>query len=121
VSKHTPGPWIRKTSPEWWASHPIYKHVGLAIVGNGIPCDGGDGEWEVCWFGKGDPADPPDDIDAAYAEREEADARLIAAAPDLLAVAKLLAIAQQLPATDEVWAELYAKANAAIAKAEGDS
>lgn len=127
VSKHTPGPWRRNTSPDWWANHPIYKHVGFAIVGNGIPYNGGDGEWEVCWFGKPENADPPDEIDHAYREREEADAHLIAAAPDYYDAVE--AIAYLMPLSGGIALERFVRVStdkfvallAAHAKAKGET
>src|SRR5690606_10746228 len=92
VSGHTPGPWraVKRAQP-----------IGRA-------------EWEVAWSDAGELV-----CDVVY---HEADARLIAAAPDLLSShGRLLANFRLLLAGKPVRdvAEMYAEAEAAIAKATG--
>lgn len=97
MSKHTPGPW----SGPYYDNHPgdrgWWVHNGLE----------GQDEYAVAVTFTGNP-------------NQEADARLIAAAPDLLEACKLLMeYSGIIEERDGNWAT--EKARAAIAKAEGES
>jgi hypothetical protein len=77
ATKHTPGPW--QFAPGRFNAEPILGSPGTVT----------DGEWIVCTIeGVGSDSNPPDAIDREYEEMTLANARLIAAAPDLLAAAK---------------------------------
>lgn len=108
---HTPGPWRAARTPinPWWKVY-IEGHEIAEIEGGEI----------AVW---NDPNRP---------ETVEANARLIAAAPDLLACLKEMGdwIAAGLQASDEAWPderclkhteEIAARARAAVDKAEGRS
>jgi hypothetical protein len=102
MSKHTPGPWepFRPGSLKIWASvneglHPIAEVFQL-------PCIGGHG-----------------DIHAqAASDQEQANARLISAAPELLAALKW-ALDQIDDDLDHDHQEAFRMARAAVYKAEG--
>lgn len=100
MSKHTPGPWFFEGS-HFWSEHGW-------IASSAQPDDGGD---IVC--------NPPDaDADASLA-RWPANARLIAAAPDLLEA--LRDVADQARHPDYDWPVWLSQAvSAAIAKATGE-
>ena len=89
MSKHTPGPWeFRKRPREPWM---IYANGG-SIMGN------------ECYY--------------PWVPDEEADWRLIAAAPELLeALQELMVAADRVSAEPVTW---LGKARAAIAKATGE-
>ena len=96
MSAHTPGPW------EVEGDQIVTTDAGIPICSTPLAD-------EIAWGG-------PDLINEV-----EANARLIAAAPDLLATVKLL-IERACPHPDEMTPEEYAaleSARAAIAKAEG--
>jgi len=94
--KHTPGPWVAASSPSSVVGWPICGKMGR-IIGD-----------VACLHAR-----PGTD---AYAE-VEANAHLIAAAPDLLAALKrCVVLAAAHPGGDD---PNVARANAAIAKAEG--
>lgn len=93
--KHTPGPW------------------GVGAEGAGYPVNAAQPKWHgggkaIC------ACRPANRTSEAYAEAR-ANARLIAAAPDLLAVAQMVLDT----ASDTTPPELLAAATAAVAKAEG--
>lgn len=94
--KHTPGPWY------------LVGITGMAS-GMGYYAVTSDGEVEIC----------------ALRDRPIGDARLIAAAPDLLEALEALVAEQNgppLPGRHEAsWREAMAKAEAAIAKAKGEA
>jgi len=101
MSKHTPGPWHYRRGDEW--SHSVVTHHGT------LP-DGSQNCWTVA------------DINKMREPEHEANARLIAAAPELLEAlqaceARLTHLAQN---SVNVVAELK-QARAAIAKAEGQA
>jgi hypothetical protein len=111
MSKHTPGPWIAFPSNTRWISgafDPIFKnglwHVVPASKPERLP---------ICTV------DYADDHHEPTREKAEADARLIAAAPDLLeALQGLVAWADELRRQNPE--EDLRKARAAIAKATGE-
>lgn len=99
TTKHTPGPWeiqqleTNRNGYDW----PTFavrspQNVCLAVVG---------------------------DVDRHHAEQHPANARLIAAAPDLLAALIELRDSYPWSANRTVGGELWSQVNAAIAKAEG--
>lgn len=95
MTKYTPGPWevIHDIGIKVHRSEPIPKGARYAVAQVGV--------------GRGDPQD-------------EANARLIAAAPDLLEALKELADADpHLAENPRYGAPVYARAYAAIKKAEG--
>jgi hypothetical protein len=92
--KHTPGPWHYRRGDEW--SHSVVTHHGT------LP-DGSQNCWTVA------------DINKMREPEHEANARLIAAAPELLEALKEL-----LPGADAMGWNTE-KARAAIAKAEGQA
>lgn len=91
MSGHTPGPWSLRHRPSgpWTVYVPAMSDSGRERFYNGI------------WIHQGD---------------NEADARLIAAAPELLEALKL---AQDWLSTDDPEWEVRVAVDAAIAKAEG--
>jgi hypothetical protein len=93
-NKHTPGPWevFYKTKYDEW-------HVS-------VPMSEGNMRWGLF-------------DDGVRSENPEADARLIAAAPDLLKACKALELLFAPLARDCTAADAIDKARAAIAKAEG--
>jgi len=102
-TKHTPGPWIVEEC------HNIDGSKFLTINGQGPY-----GAWLADIQGgliNGHPAD--------VTEKHLANARLIAAAPELLAALKELLADKYL--ADPINAERMAKTRAAIAKAEGNA
>lgn len=93
MAKHTPGPWTRKFGQD------VYQGSGpfdaLRLIATGTPTNGS-----------------PDELAEAFAN-----ARLIAAAPELLeALDELLAAAENFERPSD---KAIASARAAIAKAEG--
>lgn len=101
-SKHTPGPWTAIRNYAFWEVQPVNGGE------EGIPFCVGD----VC-------ASEPGDPDSG---RQEANARLIAAAPDLLEALKELRLEyHHILGTDSTKRQhaINARAEAAIAKAEG--
>ncbi len=94
TAKHTPGPWKWEGDYQNEAISP-----GVVTLGD----DGACGDPECC-----------DDGPSFHIEITEADARLIEAAPDLLA-----ALVDCQPFIDGKWIAVRRKADAAIAKAEG--
>lgn len=99
MSKHTPGPW-------WFAQH---DEFGRYDVGNGdapmfrtiAPADSGPGEWSITDYRH---------------DHQEANARLVAAAPEILEALKGLVSAVEAEGDAERMTE---RARAAISKAEG--
>lgn len=93
MSKHTPGPWAA-----------TYKHLGDApfVVESGQPGEPNGG----CYMAE------------CYGPDAEANARLIAAAPELLEALELLLFAPPSGCVDHH--AIDAKARAAIAKARGE-
>ena len=89
---HTPGPWHYRRGDEW--SHSVVTHHGT------LP-DGSQNCWTVA------------DINKMREPEHEANARLIAAAPELLEALKRLL-------TDEDYPQAERVARAAIAKATGE-
>jgi hypothetical protein len=107
--RHTPGPWHYRRGDEW--SHSVVTHHGT------LP-DGSQNCWTVA------------DINKMREPAHEANARLIAAAPDLLEALRVF-VSCSLPVSTEIderghrWTEAYLDqalpiARAAIAKAEGE-
>jgi hypothetical protein len=93
MSKHTPGPWLTTESTEHWGR--VNVTVQAAFTGNEIA---------TAWQGT--------------ADVNRANARLIAAAPDLLeALKELVAAAGGVNAGPLTW---LAKARATIARATGE-
>ncbi|MBB4342101.1 hypothetical protein [Rhizobium leguminosarum] len=108
MRKHTPGPWA--------VEDPMGAEIGLSIVQDGLKTY----EWEfiamVCQSTAGDERMGRQRFISP--KEQEANARLIAAAPDLLEALKNLAAAAAggWPISEELIAAGYA-----IAKAEGRS
>lgn len=107
--KHTPGPWIAiAMNMRWHGTKPIFPN-GLWHV---FPA--GDTErLPICTVDCGD------DHDDATRRHAESDARLIAAAPELLEALKELSREEYRDDCDPVLDRARSKAGAAIAKAEG--
>lgn len=105
MSKHTPGPWAAKRVglQQWWINAPF----GDPTIGH----NSWDGLAEV--YGS-------DDWPESGRKVAEANARLIAAAPDLLAACEqaLVELEDSLPAPSDEW-DFYDKLRLAIAKATG--
>lgn len=97
MSAHTPGPWKVVAHPK------VARVESMRSVGHGA-----NGMASVAWLTGG-------------ALNQEANARLIAAAPDLLAALKDLLAAQMYLDDDERVLEAEKLACAAISKAEGKS
>lgn len=107
-SRHTPGPWE------------------MSVFNNAVS---GREDWDVCEAGGGDMV-----CELAGLQNAHANARLIAAAPDLLELAEaVISIGAVLPDDTEErpsvifghptpadWAELFLTAKAAILKAKGE-
>lgn len=88
--KHTPGPWARIIADGYTVRHPqIYSDTGPVA--------------NATWLGAG------------RIDELNANARLIAAAPDLFGVAEMVLATAEMPA------ELIEASRAAIAKAGGES
>jgi hypothetical protein len=104
-AKHTPGPWE-------WVAHGEYGYSALTnSVNSEVLATGGfnDGDYPVTWMGE---------------EMSDADARLIAAAPELLeALVELSVIVESLlevvPRITDIDSFTTQPARAAIAKATG--
>jgi hypothetical protein len=102
VSNHTPGPWLLST----------YSHGPFKGRAAGVYVDeGDDGENDICeipqWCGAGD--------------EQEANARLIAAAPDLLAALKhMVGVVEDEFGINATFGGLQ-NARVAVSKAEGDA
>ncbi len=94
MSKHTPGPWY---AVGYWVEH-------------------GDSVADICTC---DPAAIEQEHLGRTSAEIEANARLIAAAPDLLEALK--SMPQSMAATDDDLMRWVEKARAAIAKATGDA
>ena len=97
MSKHTPGPWSYTMDKERGWDFKLTADHGKTVIVSGCGCC--DSPWVSC----------------------EADARLIAAAPELLeALEKIVRMFEG--ADDTVWAveDYRQKARAAIAKAKGE-
>lgn len=118
MSKHTPGPWIAFPSNTRWTSgafDPIFKnglwHVVPASKPERLP---------ICTV------DYADDHHEPTREKAEADARLIAAAPDLLEALEWCAdtlavfVVDGSAAPDSVVGKNLTASRAAIAKATGE-
>ena len=75
MSKHTPGPW--HTEPLQWD-----RGGSIAI------CSGGENGYIICTIAPENEQDEPTEDTAIRLPCDEANARLIAAAPDLLAALK---------------------------------
>ena len=99
TAKHTASPWVarREDAHEW---HIDVREPRYALLGDLHP-------WQAAVVCYG-----IEDYGQVGADVAEANARLIAAAPDLLAALRALASGDLRP-------ETYAVARAAIAKAEG--
>ena len=98
MSKHTPGPWLqshRQTGPEAWNTQ-VYDEAGRTIA-------------TLAWY-------PVTLTGGLIGTAREANARLIAAAPDLLEACRYIVEAGETG--DEETA--IAKARAALAKAESE-
>ncbi len=118
--KHTPGPWVVSRESNEWNSPTAPRREIDAL--------------KACEFG-GEPTRyrlacvqyPPTQAGTMGAQEREANARLIAAAPDLLAALKeaLSELATEYPIASRLagnWPEMvpvFERINAAIAKAEG--
>jgi hypothetical protein len=106
MSKYTPGPWVFESRS---GDHPLNNHNGWGIDGlwavNGGLILGSDVGW-----------------DGGYVSPEEADARLIEAAPELFELLKFM-LDQYVPvAADIVFGEDWVKeAKFTIAKVLGES
>lgn len=103
MSKHTPGPWVPEQGIEdeedrWGVFFAGPKPWHIATIQNGAPGD--------------------------TLDTEEANARLIAAAPDLLAESKVLLSILRLQPTPKLgewnWPQIADRLEAVIAKAEPD-
>jgi len=99
MSKHTPGEWYAKR--EGFSTVYVFSRIGGGLVQEVAACGPTNGG----------------------VDQQEANARLIAAAPDLLeALKKLLNECEQAGLTDArdfKWPQVTSLASAAIAKAEG--
>ncbi len=111
-AKHTPGPWrVEDIDATSYNSEPI-----TILSDNAGKCsrNGVRGQWEVANVGDG----------LAWDEKRDAmvraDARLIAAAPDLLAACEAMESCSA-NATDDEITRVAAQNRAAIAKARGDA
>jgi hypothetical protein len=100
TAAHTPGPWV-------WTDRVLQgdaKYAGYGDTGGFVTADG----TPVCWFGDSETYYPTEGTPPTAA-----DARLIAAAPDLLeALIEIVAIADRKT-------DAFDRARAAIAKAHG--
>ncbi len=92
VSKHTAGPWVLDESTD--------RLIVLAP-------DGDDTPWEVAIV----------DVDCGFGLEPQANARLIAAAPDLLAALERVDLLADVHGAPEVWNNCICEARAAIKKA----
>ena len=99
-AKHTPGPWVARTAP---------TSAGLCHIISAA-------DWRGAFI-YGDGIRPGVDDALPKAQELAANARLIAAAPDLLAALRYMV--EVCPAIDQVGEEAHDQARAAIAKAEG--
>lgn len=119
---HTPGPWIAKE----WGENDGYDCITPAVR---IEADKPDGRtivvvdaanygWNRTGLGNAAPANHEESR-----ARVLADARLIAAAPELLEALRvaLEIIEGEYPADDEIAAPVVSKIRAAIAKAKGEA
>lgn len=121
-SKHTPGPWEAIRPEAWKLDCAAYPHnLCWIIVGNEDRMEADD--WEICFLSDGGKDDPPVEIDDIATEFTDANARLIAAAPDLLRdFEQLVAAAKKLEDTDlyHLLMDEVEDAELAIAKAKGE-
>ena len=108
---HTKGPWMAASAPSGVVGWPIVGPMGKSIA-------------SVSWMPK--PPDVPDEAYKVFRRGCEANARLIAAAPDLLealtGIEGILATAESNASGNPEWEAVSAKINAAraaIAKATG--
>lgn len=104
-SKHTSGPWMAASAPSSVVGWPVVGPMGRSIC-------------NVSWMPRKVYPDISDADYAAFNAECEANARLIAAAPELLA-ALTRAVAAHGPFGDDTRPTWWADACAAIAKAEG--
>ena len=99
-TKHTPGPWYSDTSGEYYAGH-VVRHNGVLICRMATPIN-------------------------ARAGKVAANARLLAAAPELLAALEAILDGRDLTEPPKAMTQahrhwvLLDKARAAIAKARGE-
>jgi hypothetical protein len=104
--KHTPGPWFAVRNSAYWEVNPARNYGDEHIPYTVADC---------C---PSDPADPDGGL-------QEANARLIAAAPDLLVAAKMAdAVMSEMAArvgSQHAWWDIIFDIRAAIAKARGQS
>ena len=103
-TKHTPGPWKKaeRLNGPWWH---ISADYGLTKTGSGrqaVACVHGVSKRQG---------------ESAYSEMFEANARLIAAAPDLLKALQRLVPINDIKAAPEAYAQEWHEALAAIVKA----
>ena len=108
-AKHTPGPWTKadRLNGPWW-------HISSDHTIGGNRCLSGK-QAIACVHGESKKGS------AAYAEMFEANARLIAAAPELLDALKAMVEAHPVPSTACKERPAYEQAIAAIAKATGET
>ncbi|MFC3228805.1 hypothetical protein ACFOGJ_16290 [Marinibaculum pumilum] len=107
MAGHTEGPWI--------AAAQISSVAGLPVVASPegrLICN-------VNCIAYRQPVDRKVDGDAAFNKESKANARLIAAAPDLLAACKRLVAAIGIPSSITI-GDAVEQAEAAIARAEGE-
>jgi hypothetical protein len=101
MSKHTPGPWRYRKGDEW--SHSV-------VTDHGTLPDGSENAWTVATLNKN-------------RDEHEANAKLIAAAPELLEALILLekemVLSGNAQSVDYGWKPAIEKTRAAIAKATG--
>lgn len=110
VAKHTPGPW---RATQAWSSLQFSKSFGVeapAPEGPGFPTASATGFYAMA-------LPPPHGRDPESRAVQEANARLIAAAPELLAALK--ALVADFDASVVTTDPMLIEARAAIAKAEG--
>ena len=102
VAGHTPGPWMAAAAPSSIVGWPVVGRMGRSIC-------------NVSWMPKKAYPDVSDADYAAFNAECEANARLIAAAPELLEFAKWVADR----GGDNNCMDIFKRARSLIAKAEG--
>lgn len=114
-AKHTPGPWYVTHDPLWpWDIHIEPKVLGMHRIAHSTSAK----TYEQMMDAVGFDAPERPKVVAAIVE-QEANARLIAAAPDMLAALKFIADREDLTFAEcTVAEEIVGRARAALAKAE---